>query len=72
MGKLHIERSDFGILERLTENRLSVTDDRIECDMGGSKIALDHLETTGCLERNGVRIELKIRMSNGSLEIDFQ
>ena len=72
MGKLHVESTDLGALEKLTSGKVTVKDGQIQVDMGGAAIVLDGLQTSGHFDQNGVRFDVGIRIADGNLEVDFQ
>lgn len=72
MGKLRIERADFDILEKLSGDRLSVHEDRVDWRAGDLVVSLTELDSRGFFDQNGVRIEFDARLRDGNVEIDFK
>ena len=72
MGKLHVDKDDISRLAELLKKDVEIADNNLIVDLGGPKLSLTNLNTTGFFEQNGIRFQINARFESGALNVDFE
>ena len=71
MGKLSLELDDVRKIGNMIGAKIECDDEALSVELNELKIVLDTFETSCNVERNGVRLRVKVTLVDGKPSVEF-